>query len=91
MTSRSLGFFMIRFTIAFPKAKVNCFSQSKSILPKVNIAESALSGMLEEQCRFLVGMLLFVAMKVTFGTVIYLLLLSICRSCLLVEILTGDF
>jgi hypothetical protein len=48
------------FTIAFPKAN----------LPKMNMTESALSGMLEEQCRFSVDVLLIASVKVTFGTVI---------------------
>ena len=48
------------FTIAFPKTN----------LPKMNMAESALSGMLEEQCRFSVDVLLIASVKVTFGTVI---------------------
>ena len=38
MTSKSLGFFMIRFTIAFLKVK--------TFLPKINMAENALSWML---------------------------------------------
>jgi hypothetical protein len=67
MAWMSFGFFKIRFTITFSKVKV--------VLPRVNMAESALSCMrclacLKNSADSLPTCYCFAAVKVTFRTVI---------------------